>query len=189
MASQTFPSRRPGFVPRLAATLALASLAMACSPVFNWREVPLDGQVKALLPCKPDRAERELPLAPEGLKATIGMAGCMAGGATFAVAQWPGLTAEEAPERLKLWQRATRAQWERAIVQASEAPMAAMAVAPPAQHWLLLAEGDAAPPLARMRWFARADAQGRVTLYQATVLGEPSAADAAATFFDGLQPR
>ena len=40
-----------------------------------------------------------------------------------------------------------------------------------------------------MRWFARADAQGRVTLYQATVLGQPSAVDAATTFFDGLQPR
>lgn len=182
MASQTFPCR-------VLAALALVALGAACSPVFNWREVPLDGQVKAMLPCKPDRAERELPLAPEGVTATLGMAGCMAGDATFAIAQWPHLSAEEAPARLKLWQAATRAQWDKAIVQTTDTPMPRMSATPVAQHWLLLPPGEQAAPLARMRWFARADAQGRVTLYQATVLGQPSAVDAATTFFDGLQPR
>ena len=194
MAFQNFSRRarrlsRPARILAATALAALAGLGAACSPVFNWREVPVDRQVKVLLPCKPDRAERELPVAPEGVQAQIGMAGCMAGGATFAVAHWPGLTAEEAPGRLKLWQAATRVQWERAVFQTATAPMASMAAAPPAEHWLLLPPGENAAPLARMRWFARADAEGRVTLYQATVLGDPSAADATATFFDGLQPR
>ena len=174
---------------RLSALLAVAGLGAACSPVFNWREVPVDAQVKAMLPCKPDRAERQLPLAPEGVQASIGMAGCVAGDATFAVAHWPGLPAQEAPARLQLWQSATRAQWPQAIVEAAPAGMPSMAVAPSAQHWRLLPLGDKAAPQAQMRWFARSDAQGLVTLYQATVLGQPSAADAAATFFQGLQAR
>lgn len=176
-------------LPRSACALALAALGVACSPVFNWREVPVDAQLKALLPCKPDRADRQLPLAPEGVQASIAMAGCMAGDATFAVAAWPGLPAEDAPTRLQLWQAATRAQWPQAIVETAPATMPAMAVAPPAQHWRLLPPGNKAPPQALMRWFARADAQGRITLYQATVLGQPSASDAATTFFEGLQPR
>lgn len=186
-----FPMAAPRAPRALGAlgAVALAALCAACNPVFNWREVPLDAQLKALLPCKPDRAERQLPLAPEGVQASIGMAGCVAGNATFAVAHWPALSAEEAPARLQLWQAATRAQWPQGIVEASPATMPQMAVAPPAQHWRLLPPGEPAPPQAQMRWFARADTQGRVTLYQATVLGQPSAADAARTFFDGLQPR
>lgn len=165
------------------------ALCAACSPVFNWREVPVDAQLKALLPCKPDRAERELPIAPEGLQATLSMAGCMAGDATFAVAAWPGLAADEAPARLQLWQAATRAQWDKAIVQASAVAMPHMSSTPAPQHWLLLPPGEPARPQARMRWFAHADAQGRVTLYQATVLGQPSEAGAADTFFGGLMQR
>ena len=38
-------------------------LSRACTPTFNWRETPVgdDGMI-ALLPCKPDRATRALPL-------------------------------------------------------------------------------------------------------------------------------
>ena len=64
---------------------ALAVLAAACTPVFNWREVPVgEGDLVALLPCKPDRAERMLPLGTEAVR--IDMAGCEAGGVTFAIA-------------------------------------------------------------------------------------------------------
>lgn len=167
----------------------LLALCAACSPVFNWREVPVDAQLKALLPCKPDRAERELPIAPEGLQATLSMAGCMAGNATFAVAAWPGLAPEDAPARLQLWQSATRAQWDKAIVQSSAASMPQMRSTPAPQQWLLLPPGGQARAQARMRWFAHADAQGRLTLYQATVLGQPSDPAAADTFFGGLTRR
>lgn len=57
----------------------------ACTPTFNWRDVGFDNlPIAALLPCKPDRATRSLPIA--GVQRTMVMAGCQAGGATFTVA-------------------------------------------------------------------------------------------------------
>ncbi|HZF83563.1 MAG TPA: hypothetical protein VE084_08685, partial [Burkholderiaceae bacterium] len=51
------------------------------------------------------------------------------------------------------------------------------------------AAADGRPAEAHLRWFAGPDGQGGITLYQAMVLGRPSAADAAETFFDGLRLR
>jgi len=46
--------------PILAAVLVLA----ACSPELNWREVRADPTaLTVLLPCKPDRGTRTVPLA------------------------------------------------------------------------------------------------------------------------------
>lgn len=71
------------------ATIFIAVSALwvlaACTPAFNWRDVAFDGApVAALLPCKPDRGERTVPLA--GAPRQMVMAGCEAGGATFTVA-------------------------------------------------------------------------------------------------------
>ena len=50
--------------PALCAAVALA--AAACTPSLNWREVRLAPTTAvALLPCKPDRAERSEPLGGE----------------------------------------------------------------------------------------------------------------------------
>ncbi len=58
---------------------------MACTPNFNWREVSFEGYpVTGLLPCKPDRGTRSVPLA--GSPRDMQMAGCEAGGATFTIA-------------------------------------------------------------------------------------------------------
>ena len=59
-----FSSAAGGVQPMLRAgrLLAAAVLAAACSPVFNWREVPVGESLVAMLPCKPDRAERSLPM-------------------------------------------------------------------------------------------------------------------------------
>jgi hypothetical protein len=58
---------------------------LACTPTFNWRDVSFEqAPVTALLPCKPDRGSRQVPLA--GQQLTMHMAGCEAGGAMFAVA-------------------------------------------------------------------------------------------------------
>lgn len=92
------------FVALLAALLALA----ACSPAFNWREVrPENTRLSLLLPCKPDKAEKVVPLG--GQATTLSMLGCDAGGATFAVAVADvGNAAQTAPV-LALWQDLTLA--------------------------------------------------------------------------------
>ncbi|MFZ3118274.1 MAG: hypothetical protein WA159_08145, partial [Variovorax sp.] len=47
----------------LAAAFVVAVALSACSPTFNWREVPVgDAGLVAMLPCKPDRATRAMPL-------------------------------------------------------------------------------------------------------------------------------
>ncbi len=58
---------------------------VGCTPAFNWRDVAFEGlPVAALLPCKPERAARAVPLA--GAPRQMVMAGCKAGGAMFTVA-------------------------------------------------------------------------------------------------------
>ncbi len=65
--------------------VGLGILGSACTPAFNWRDVAFEGlPVAALLPCKPDRATRSVPLA--GAPRQMVMVGCVAGGATFTVA-------------------------------------------------------------------------------------------------------
>ena len=159
----------------------LAILLVACSPTFNWREVPIAGtDLVALLPCKPDRATRALPLGGE--QVTVDMAGCETGGATFAVAHAAAPSTSQAEAWLLAWRAATRAQL--AEVQAIESPgtLARAALNPPPLR--LQAQGDVA---LQVLWFAKAQRDGTIALYQATVLGRPSAADAAETFFDGLR--
>jgi hypothetical protein len=182
------------FLPRAAGAGALAALlaVAACSPTFNWREVQADGELSALLPCKPDRAERALPLG--GDRVPLRMAGCEAGGATFAIAWMPGGEPAQASARLGAWQAAARQAWAGAEVAEATAALPRAATTPAPLE--LRMHGAAAPAAAgarpadaRMRWFAHADAQGTLTLYQATVLGHPAANDAADTFFEGLHLR
>ena len=67
---------------RAACVLLLCMLLGACSPALNWRNVTLHG-VQATLPCKPDQAERTVPLA--GLDLSLAMVGCEADGGLYAV--------------------------------------------------------------------------------------------------------
>jgi hypothetical protein len=165
--------------------LAAAAVLAACSPTFNWREVPIaEAGLVALLPCKPDRAERALPLGAESVR--IAMAGCEAGGATFAVAHASANDPAQAEAWLIAWRAATRSQL--GAVQAAEAPATLKnAAAGPAPVRL-----EAEPPQpgaapVRVLWFAQRQKDGRVALYQATVLGRPTAPDAVSAFFEGLR--
>ena len=176
------PLRRAALI-----TAAAAFLTGACSPVFNWREVPVggDAELVALLPCKPDRAQRELPLGNQSV--TVSMIGCEAGGATFAVAQAGTVDVAQAQRWLAAWRDQAHAQWSggRLVEHAATVPHAAAMPAPLA----IEASGGAQTPEQQVRqlWFAHNQRNGAVSLYQATVLGTPSASDAAQTFFEGLR--
>ena len=72
------------FVPPLLVVASLIPLA-ACNPVFNWREVRPEGTaLSLLLPCKPDKAEKKVPLGERPV--AMRLLGCDVGDATFAVA-------------------------------------------------------------------------------------------------------
>lgn len=56
----------------------------ACAPALNWRSVAL-GDTQAWLPCKADRAERDVQLAGQTVRLEI--VGCEAEGALFAASR------------------------------------------------------------------------------------------------------
>ena len=68
-----------------------------------------DADLVALLPCKPDRAQRDLA-ARHRVRAPCDMTGCEAGGATFAVAHASAADAAQAESWLAAWRAQTRAQ-------------------------------------------------------------------------------
>lgn len=70
-------------LPMLAA-VAASWLLVACSPVFDWRELQPEGSgVAVQFPCKPDRHARPQRLA--GQRVVMEMLVCEAGGVTFAL--------------------------------------------------------------------------------------------------------
>lgn len=85
--------------------VALLALA-ACSPTFNWREVRVEpSPLKAMLPCKPDKATRQVPMA--GRQVDLQVLGCDTGGATFAVLHADIGNAARSGEVLAQWKQAT----------------------------------------------------------------------------------
>ena len=65
--------------------LLASALLGACNPTLNWRDVRTqDATLLALFPCKPETAERKVPLGEAVV--TMKMLGCEAAGATFALA-------------------------------------------------------------------------------------------------------
>lgn len=86
--------------------LAMSLLLAACSPTFNWREVRLDGGgIQTLMPCKPDTAERTVPLGP--VPVVLHMASCETGDITYALA-WAALAAPaDVPAALQAWAAAS----------------------------------------------------------------------------------
>jgi hypothetical protein len=170
--------------PLLLAATTTVALA-ACSPTFNWREVPIaDAGLVALLPCKPDRANRTLPFGAESVK--VDMAGCETGGATFAIAHASAGSPAQAEAWLTAWRAAMRNQLGDA--QLTEGPAAlqrATAAPAPVRLDAQPAPKGAAP--VQVLWFAQSQKDGSVALYQATVLGRPSSPEAAKTFFEGLR--
>ncbi|RQO54617.1 hypothetical protein DBV14_12695 [Variovorax sp. KBW07] len=179
---------QPPSLPALHSWLVLAAAAVlaACSPTFNWREVPIaESGLVALLPCKPDRANRALPLGAESVK--VDMTGCETGGATFAIAHAAANSPVQAEAWLNAWRAATRSQLAEAQVAESPAALQrATAVPAPLRLDAQPSPQQGAAPV-QVLWFAQSQKDGSVALYQATVLGKPSSPEAAKIFFEGLR--
>lgn len=76
------PMPMPSLIRSLLPALVLLA---ACSPTLDWREVrPTGSELKALLPCKPERVTRALTLA--GSEVQFELLACNAGNVTWAVA-------------------------------------------------------------------------------------------------------
>ena len=88
------------------AAVALTVLT-ACNPTFNWRDVRPDGTLLApLLLCKPDKAQRTVPMASQ--QTEMNLFSCDAGGVTFAVSMADVVNdAGKTDAVLAQWQSAT----------------------------------------------------------------------------------
>ena len=90
----------------IAAALLTGCALAACSPTFNWREVRAEPTaLKAMLPCKPDKGARNVPMA--GREVSLQVIGCDTGDATFAVMFADLGDAGRAGEVLAQWKEAS----------------------------------------------------------------------------------
>ena len=70
---------------RAVTVLALAAALVACWPALDWREVRPEGTgVSMLFPCRPDKRERDVPIAGATLR--MQLHACDAAGSTFSLA-------------------------------------------------------------------------------------------------------
>ena len=162
----------------------LAFLLTACYPTYNWRELRPEGTpLQALLPCKPETAERSVPLG--AVPTVLHMHSCKAGELTFALAWANTPDAAATPATLSDWQRAS---------------LAAIRVDPalhndPAHRWSATVAGAS---LVQGITAQGTDAQGRLVqsravyfahgaqVFQAAIYGSASD-EVITTFFDGLK--
>ena len=164
----------------LAALLALA----ACSPAFNWREVrPDNTRLKLLLPCKPDKAEKVVPLG--GQATTLAMLGCDAGGATFAVAVADLGDASKAASALALWQSLTLANMKAVPGTSQSLPLKIPGASTEPHVSRVLAQGQRADGTAvngQAAYFAQGSQVFQVVMYAPRI-----APEVAETFFSSLK--
>jgi hypothetical protein len=162
--------------------LALAGL-VACSPALNWRTVRSDAHaLKMLLPCKPDKATRDVPMV--GATVALDMQGCDAAGATFAVSHVRLADARQTGAALAGWQAAMLANLHAAQPQQQpfELPGGQFGV-----RWAVQGQrSDGHPVSAQAVWFARIQTDG-IDLFNAVVVADKNDTAVADTFFTGLQ--
>lgn len=153
----------------------------ACSPSFNWRETRLEGSsLLALLPCKPDRGSRMIPLA--GGAVELHMSGCEAGGAMFAVSHADLQDADKAGVALAHWKAAMLENMH--ATSSQELPFRPRGASALPQPFRMVAQGsrpDGRPVAAQGAWFA----QG-AQVFHAVVYADNLNREAAETFFAGL---
>jgi hypothetical protein len=161
------------------AVLALASLA-ACNPTFNWRDVRFESaRLALLLPCKPDKAMRVVPMA--GQPTDLYLLSCDAGGVTFAVAVADVKDAAKAEAALTQWQNATLANIKAPPALGAEFKLPGLASA----GVLVKATGQRASGQAvtsQAAYFAQGS-----QVFQAVLYADKIAPDVAETFFSGLK--
>ncbi|MEO5797475.1 MAG: hypothetical protein ABIP34_21840 [Rhodoferax sp.] len=162
--------------------LAWAGL-VACSPALNWRTVRSDAHaLQMLLPCKPDHASRDVPMA--GSTVALDMQGCDAAGATFAVSHVHLADARQASAALAGWQAATLANLHAANPQQQPLELHGGQFG---VRWALVGQrADGHPVSAQAVWFARIQTNG-VDLFNAVVVADKVDAAVADTFFTGLK--
>ena len=154
----------------------------ACSPTFDWREVRAESAgLRAMLPCKPDKESRMLPMA--GRQVKVEMLGCEAGGATFAVLSADIGDPALAGEVLAQWKTSTLARLRSsAPPEAPFRPPGALALLQSLRVTATGQRADGSRVESEAAYFARG---GRV--FQAVIYAGQLKPEVADPFFSGLK--
>ena len=164
------------------AALAGAAALAGCSPALDWREVRLEAApLKAMLPCKPDKGTRQVPMA--GREVALDALACEAGGSTFAVlcADSGGPAAADAS--LQQWQAASLATMRGKMVRQSRfVPAGALDLPGSVQVVASGQRADGSAIEAQAAYFARGN-----HVFQAAVYSQRLDARATEPFFAGLR--
>lgn len=167
---------------RIALACVLSSWLIGCEPTFNWRKVDFGAAgLELMLPCKPDRAARTLPVGPRS--AEFQMVGCEAGGASFAVTSTLFADSAEALTISTLWREATRRQL--GLSEGGEHPFRLAGVASTPAAAMISGQGrreDGSTLFVQVAYFAH----GR-RIYQAMMLSGKPDPQVAESFFSGLR--
>ncbi|HMN22470.1 MAG TPA: hypothetical protein PKA16_13890 [Ottowia sp.] len=167
----------------------ISLVALACTPALNWRTVALESSsASALLPCKPERTRREVPLG--GVPTDLAVVGCRSGAMTFAVMTARMSDDVETDAVLAGWQQATLANMraEAATVERSDFRPAGGLPLVHAQRLLARGRGgDGRAVAAQAVWSARAAPGGGAELLHAVVYAEQVQPEVADAFFAGIR--
>jgi hypothetical protein len=167
----------------IAAVLFASAWALAaCSPTFNWREVRAEPTpLKAMLPCKPDKAARNVPMA--GREVSLQVLGCDTGGATFAVMFADLGDAGRADETLAQWKTASLSNMRGTTSQESPfMPDGALALPQSLQVVATGQRADGSKVESQAAYFAH----GR-HVFQAVIYAGQLKPEVAEPFFSGLK--
>lgn len=162
----------------------VAGLLCACQPTYNWRDIGFEGtSLKAQLPCKPDRTQRDVTMAQ--VQVTLQVAGCEAGDGMWVVMTGRLPANVDADHVLQGWQAATwrTLQAQNPEIQTWPAPKALPgAVRVRAQG----RQPQGQPTQVQGVWVAWPEGEGvqwvNAMVYQSRIQGEP-----ADTFFESIR--
>jgi predicted phage tail protein len=165
------------------AALCVSALwVAACSPTHNWREWRLEGTtLVALMPCKPETATRQVPLA--GATRALHMTSCEAGATKFALAWVDVGGIEPLPAAMAAWQEASLRSLRATTATPAAHSVANIAGASSAQA--VVAQGvdpQGRPVQVRAVYFSQGTRVFQAAVYGASAQGEP-----VDTFFGGLR--
>lgn len=164
-----------------AALAPCAFLLAACSPTFNWREVRAEPtSLRAMLPCKPDKGAREVPMA--GRQVELKVLGCDTGGATFAVLFADIGDAGRSDQALAQWKQATLANLRPASAQERGfLPPGGIALPQSLQVVAAGQRADGSKVESHAAYFARGS-----HVFQAVIYADRLQPELTDTFFSGL---
>ena len=162
---------------------ALSGLAVlaACTPALNWRDVrPEGGGLVAVMPCRPDRHERPVPLA--GPPVALALWVCSADGHTFALASADLSDPARVSPALRALAQAAQANVQGRIESEQPAAVPGMTPQAAAVRWRLAGQlPDGQPVREQVLVFASG-----LRVYQATVVGPVAGEAQTGPFFEAI---